>query len=404
MNQKGIRVSAIFLLLSGLLLGACASGQQTSTNQPGGNTQGETTSAPASGEPIVIGGSFSLTGPAGIYGTNMRDAAQLVVDQTNVAGGINGQPIKFVVYDDETKPDKAVENTVKLLESDKVFALVGFTATPVVAATATMANEAKVPMSMMSGGYVIKPEEPYVFGSVHPPAPVIRGVMLQLKNMGLKNLAILNADDALGQSSTKVIKSMVDEFGLTIVAEETYRNNDVDVTAQLTNIKGKNPDVLISWATGSPMALVVNNAKQIGLEVPIVVSNGNGINQILELLQGVNNDRVIIPSGPSMVWADLPDTHPSKALLAAFNQTFQEKTGRAPDYTAAVGYDAMRQTIEAIQAAGLDQEKVRAYLESYKAPGALGSYQRSATDHNGLPAEELIMMTIRDGKFTLFNK
>ncbi len=391
-----------------LLLAACSSqsvqGPATDSGASKGADDSSSTSASGEKEPIVVGGSFSLTGPAGIYGSEQKNAAQLAVDEINKKGGINGRPLKFVFYDDESKPEKGVENTARLIQQDKVVALFGYGATPVIAASASIVQQAKIPMTVNGGGYAIKPEETYIFGTFHYVHDATRGVLNKLKEMGIKKLALIQPDDALGQVGVDLYQQYASEYGVEIVAVERFKNTDSDISAQMTKIKSVKPDAIQTNATGTPAALVAKTAVQIGLNVPVIISHGNGIFPLLDLMKGVPDRRVIVPSGPSLVWRELPDEHPSKKVMEKFSEIYKERYGEEPDYLAAGGYDAAVQTLEAIEKVGPDPDKIRDYLANLKNwAGAQGVYTRTPENHIGLPGEDMVFVTIADGKFTLFD-
>jgi branched-chain amino acid transport system substrate-binding protein len=400
--QNRSRILSIFIILFILSIGLMGCGKQ-STNTTSNEAKGN--AAKDDGDMIVVGGSYSLSGPAGVYGQGQRNAAQLVIDQINKKGGINGKKVKFITYDDESTPDKGVENTTRLIEKDKVVALFGYGATPVIAASAPIAQQAGVPMTVNGGGYQVKPEETFIFNTFHTMIDATKGILKNLQQIGIKRLALIQPSDPLGQVGVDAFTKLAPDYGIKIVAVERFKNTDTDISAQMTNIKQAKPEAIQTNATGTPSALVAKTAVQIGLDVPIALAHGSGIFAMLDLMKGVPDHRVIIPSGPSLVWEEIADEQPSKKVMSKYAPLYKKAFGSQPDYLAAGGLDAALQTMEAIEKAGPDKEKIRDYLANLKNwSGAQGNYVRTSENHHGLNGEEMIFVTIEKGKYVLFNK
>ncbi len=253
--------------------------------------------APArAAEPIKIGALFAVTGPAAYLGEPERNTVKMVEEQVNAAGGINGRPLEIIVEDTEGDEAKAVMKAKKLITQDQVIAIVGPTRSGTTMAVIPIIEKAELPMvSCAAAEDIVKPVKKWVFKSPQSDADAVRVIYEKIKAMGLSKVAIVSGTTGFGAAGREQLKKLAPEYGMTIVADETYGPKDTDMTAQLTKIK----------------TTIIKNRKQLGITIPLFQSHGFG-NIKFAQDAGDAADGVLFPGGRLLAVDTLPDSHPQK--------------------------------------------------------------------------------------------
>ena len=215
---------------------------------------------------IVVGQSAAFTGPAAQLGIQMRDGMKAWFDQVNAQGGINGRKIELVTRDDQYESKLAAENTKKLIEEDKVFALIGYVGTPTSAASMPIFTEAKVPfVGPFTGAQLLhEPMNRYIFNVRASYNHETDRIIEQLLTTGSKRFAVFYQNDAYGQAGLNGTKLAVGKRGGDIVAMGTVERNTVDVDKAVKEIVAKNPDAIVMVSAYKSIAAFVRAAKKAG--------------------------------------------------------------------------------------------------------------------------------------------
>jgi branched-chain amino acid transport system substrate-binding protein len=226
---------------------------------------------------LVVGGIFSITGPASYLGEPERNTLQMLVDDINAKGGIKGQPVKAVIYDSEANVTKARLSAEKLITNDKAVAIIGPSLTHTSMAVLEVTQKAKMPLiSCAAGVGITSPakDRHWVFKTAQTDQMAVSRIFQYLQKQGLTKLAILTVSTGFGISGKAQLEAQAPKYGLTIVANEVFGEKDTDMTPQLTKIRGTDAQVVICWGTGPAPALVAKNMKQLGFTIPLVQSHG----------------------------------------------------------------------------------------------------------------------------------
>ncbi|MEK7530251.1 MAG: ABC transporter substrate-binding protein [Patescibacteria group bacterium] len=213
---------------------------------------------------ILLGSSSALSGPAASLGTNLISGANVAIREINEAGGVNGRILKLVSYDDQYDPPKAVENTQKLINEDKVFVLFNYVGTPTGVKVMPVVADAKVPLvGMFTGAEAFRnPLQRYIFnirGSYYQETELATRYFVD--NLGLKKIAVLYQADAFGIAGFEGTKIALDKRGLKPVATGTYERNTVDVEEGTRAITASDAQAVIMIGTYSPLAKSVELIK-----------------------------------------------------------------------------------------------------------------------------------------------
>ena len=215
-------------------------------------------------EPYVIGAFFSVTGPNAPLGTPERDTVLMLEEQINKAGGIDGHPLKMIVEDDASDPTSSVKAVKKLLEQDKVLAVVGGSGTGNAAAVVNLFTEAKIPFLTCCAGTagVTNPVLPYVFRTPQTSRVMLDRILDYLQAAKLAKAGIIYDSNAYGTDGRDQFRAMAPKSGVTIVAEESFNTKDTDFTVQLTKVKNAGAQAIICWGTNPAPAILTRNRQQ----------------------------------------------------------------------------------------------------------------------------------------------
>jgi branched-chain amino acid transport system substrate-binding protein len=366
--------------------------------------------APAAfaGEPVKIGAFFALSGPAANIGTPTKLVAQMVVDKINKEGGINGRPLELIIGDTESDPAKAAVIAKKFIFSDKVAAIIGPTSTGEGMSVKKIVEEAGVPTFMTVGGDPVIMGGPlgpytYVFKSPQRSSTAARKLYGYLKAKGLTKVALFTASDSFGKDGLGWLEKLAPEFGLSLVAKESFGPSDTDMTAQLTKIRNAAPQAIVVWTIGPVGSIVAKNKAQLGITTPLFQCHGLPDPKYIELAgKAAEGDRM--PATKLMVGSALPDTDPQKKVIAEFIQLYRDvyKYDKEFPINTHSGYawDAITIVANAMKKAGTDPKALRAAIEQTKGyVGVSGVYNLTAEDHNGLDVDSMVMVQVKDGKF-----
>ena len=353
---------------------------------------------------VKLGAVLSVTGPASFLGDPEKKTLEMYVDEINTKGGVNGQKLQLVVYDDGADANAARTFATRLIEEDKIIAMVGGTTTGATLAMIPAFEEAQIPLISLAGAVqIIDPVRKWVFKTPHTDKMACEKIFADLKQRNLTSVALISGTDAFGKSMRDQCVAVAPQAGITIAHEESYGPRDSDMTPQLTNIKGK-PAVqaVINPGFGQGPAIVTRNYRQLGIALPLYQSHGVASKQFIELA-GPAADGVRLPAAALLVAEKLPDNDPQKPVVVAYTRTYQQKTGQAVSTFGGHAYDGLMIFVEAAKRAGsFDKAKVREEIEKTKNfIGTGGVVNMSPRDHLGLDLSAFRMLEIKGGDWTL---
>lgn len=353
---------------------------------------------------VKLGAVLSVTGPASFLGDPEKKTLEMYVDDINAKGGVNGQKLQLVVYDDGADANAARTFATRLVEEDKVVAMVGGTTTGATLAMMPVFEEAQIPLISLAGAVqIIEPVRKWVFKTPHTDRMACQKIFADLKQRNLTTIALISGTDAFGKSMRDQCVAVAPQAGISIAHEESYGPRDSDMTPQLTNIKGKaGVQAVINPGFGQGPAIVTRNYRQLGIALPLYQSHGVASKQFIELA-GPAADGVRLPAAALLVAEKLPDNDAQKPVVVAYTQTYQQKTGQPVSTFGGHAYDGLMILVEAARRAGsFDTAKVRGEIENTKNfIGTGGIVNMSPNDHLGLDLSAFRMLEIKAGDWTL---
>ena len=307
-----------------------------------GNTPG------GSGDEIVIGGLAPLTGSVAQYGVAVDNAVKLAVDDINAKGGILGKTIKYISSDEKGDPTEATNAYTRLVDQDKIVALIGDVTSAPCEAVAQQAARDKLPMITPSG----TSEAITTYGENVFRACFIDPYQGQLmasyasKKLNAKTAAILfDNGDPYSSGIADAFEAAAKALGMTIPNKEGYASKSTDFNSQLTKIKAGNPDVLLLPVYYNDVVLIAKQAKDQGLTATLL--GADGWDGVAAQLDAASADVV-----KNAYFCSQYSASSSDPALQNFLKTYKEKYNEEPNMFAVLGYDAMQIMAAAIEKAG----------------------------------------------------
>ena len=269
---------------------------------------------------IKIGTFLAVTGPAAFLGDPELKTLQLYVDAINQQGGLLGKPVELIHYDTGGNAKEAVNFFKRLVKKDQVDVIVGGSSSGESLAVMPLAEEEQIPFVSMAGAVkIIEPVQKWTFKTPHTDRMAAAKIYTDMKRRGLTKIALISGDGGFDKSGREESLKLAPEYGITIVADESYGNKDTDMTAQLTKIRDSGAQAILNFGFGTGPAIVTKNLRQLGIDLPLYQSHGVASKKYIELA-GAAAEGVRLPAAALLVPEKLADTDPQKPVLLAYQQ------------------------------------------------------------------------------------
>jgi branched-chain amino acid transport system substrate-binding protein len=345
---------------------------------------------------ILIGQSAAFTGPAAQLGIQMRDGAKLWLDQVNAQGGVNGRRIELKTRDDKYESKLAAENTKKLIEEDRVFALFAYVGTPTSQASLPIFTEARVPfVAPFTGAELLRsPQNRYIFNVRASYFDETERIVDHLARSGVKKFAVFYQNDAYGQAGLEGVKRALARRNLTWVATGTVERNTTDVAPAVKAIAATQPEATVMISAYTSTAEFVRQMRKAGSISQFFTVSFVGSKALAEAL-GDEGRGVMISQVVPFPWSPLTPIVKEYMDLA-------KRSGKVDvNFSSLEGFIAAKVLVEGLRRAGKDptREKFIAAMESISYLEIGGFLVRfSPENHNGSQYVDLSMIG-REGKF-----
>jgi len=357
---------------------------------------------------INVGVVLSATGPAASLGIPEKNTVALLPTS------IGGQKVNYIVLDDASDTTTAVKNARKLISENKVDVLVGSTITPNSLAMIDVAAEAETPMiSMAAGIAIVDPVDAkrrWVFKTPQNDVQMSTAIVGSMTNQGIKTVAFIGFADAYGEGWFREFSKVAEARQVKIVANERFNRADTSVTGQVLKIIAANPDAVLIAGAGTPAALPQATLKEKGYKGALYQTHGVANNDFLRV-GGKNVEGTLLPAGPVLVAAQLPDSNPVKKTALDYVGRYESAHGKGSVSTfGAHAWDAgllLQNAIPlALKKAQPGSREFRAALrdalESLKnVTVSHGVVNMSQTDHLGFDQRARVMVRIENGAWKL---
>lgn len=358
-------------------------------------------SAAQAQEAVKIGVLLSLSGPAASFGVPERDIVRILADKVNADGGVKGRKLELIYHDDQTNPTESARGATKLIQQDKVVAIIGPTIGSGALAMLPIAAANEVPVLAPVGTISVTAKDnkfaPWVFRTCPNDELLVTASMEKaVLKAGYKRLAVMYQEDAYGKNSAAFAEKFAKEHGIEIVTTASAPATAVDLSAAATKIRNANPDSVLLWTSTPAMgAAFVRAAYQVGLAAPIVGS-GALVQRSFVDAAGAASENVTI-----LAFANWDEPSPKLGTLDALLRANGKTPAGFGELLTASGLVALVEALKKVDGpvTGL---KIRDALENVcdiNNPYVDGRFCYSKTSHEGFGSDALRPVVIRGGKF-----
>jgi branched-chain amino acid transport system substrate-binding protein len=354
-------------------------------------------------EPIRIGAFLSVTGPASFLGDPEQKTLEMLIERINADGGVLGRKLQLISYDDGGDAEKARTFAKRLLEQDRVDAIVGGSTTGATMAAVPLVEAAQTPFISLAGAVVIiEPTKKWVFKTPHTDRMACEKIFADMQGRKLSKLALISGAGGFDKSMRGECLKVAPKYGVEVIADETYGASDNDMTAQLTKIRASGAQAVLNAGFGQGPAIVTRNYRQVGLTLPLYQSHGVASMEYVKL-SGPAAEGVRLPAAALLVPDLLAANDPQKAVVTAYKRDYETRFKSDVSTFGGHAYDGLMLIVDAIKRAGsTDKAKVRDALEATKGyVGTAGVVNMSATDHMGLDLSAFVMLEVKGGAWSL---
>jgi len=364
--------------------------------------------AGAASAQVKVGIVVAATGPAASLGIPQKNTAALLPKE------MAGQKIEYIVLDDGSDSTLAVKDIKKLIDEEHVDVVIGPSTTPNAIAMTDPAVDSETPViSMAAAAALIQPmdaKKRWIFKTPQNDALMAGAVVDDMADKKIATIAIIALSDSYGQNWIAEVQKLIGEKNIKLVATESYQPTDASATGQVLRVLAAKPDAILIASRGTPAVLPAKALKERGYKGPIYQTHGVANNDFLRL-GGKDVEGSIVPVGPVLVAAQLPDTNPSKKLALEYTRIYEAAYG--PGSVATFGahlWDAGLLLQAALPGAlakarpGTKEFRValRDSIENIKnLTITQGVMTMSPTDHSGLDQRSRVMVVVDDGKWKL---
>jgi branched-chain amino acid transport system substrate-binding protein len=352
------------------------------------NTEGVSATA------VRIGMVNVQSGPAAGLGKGMKSGAEAVFKAVNAKGGVNGRQIELVVGDDGYEPDKAVDETLKMIEQQKVFSLFGYVGTPTTNAVLPIVKEMDVPLvGAFTGAMSLRqPVTKQVFNVRASYDDEAEALVANFLAKGAKSIAVFYQDDGFGQAVLSGTDKALKKRGMQIAAKGTFQRNTVAIKTGLAVMLDSKPDAVVMVGPYTPLAAFIKEARATGLKSQLATVSFVGTDNLVAQV-GKDGDGVVISQVvPFPEDNDLAITRECRAALAA-------NGGEALGFVNFEGCITAKVMVAALERTGASPER-GAFVDSLSKMSAvdLGGLQVNFAADNHQASNAVFLTHIQGGK------
>jgi branched-chain amino acid transport system substrate-binding protein len=352
---------------------------------------GGATPARAADPPFVIPSILSMSGAGAFSGKETEETLRRLETGINRQGGIKGRPIRFEIYDDQSKPQVSVQ-LLSQITAGSAQAVLGPELTNSCLAVVPFVQNKVVAYCLSPGLDPVKGS--YTFAASVSGPDIFSAMVHYFHSKGWNRIATLTTSDATGQQADQRLGgalALPENKGAQLVDQEHFAPADLTVAAQVSRLKAAAPQVLIVWVIGTPLVTALRALSDAAFDVPLVASNSNMIYDLMKQWTAFLPSQLIF-SGPGFLGGTIP-----RAQAAAVREFYAvtKDVGIKPDLGLALGWDAALIVVAAYQKLGTaaTAEQIHAYIEGlHNFPGILGVYDFTTGNQRGLTQKDLTIM------------
>jgi branched-chain amino acid transport system substrate-binding protein len=356
-------------------------------------------------KPLKVGAIFSVTGKWSALGDPENNTVVMIAESINKTGGVNGFPLEIIVQDDLSLENKALADVEKLINQDRVLAIVGPSVSGNSLAIKPICEKAKIPMvSCAAAQAIVTPpaRSKFIFKTPQLDSHVVMRILEQIKKMEIREIGILTDNLPFGQQGRKQHEQYTKEIGIEIVADETYGPSTTNMTPQLERIKASGAGAIVNWSAAPVQTIVPKNMKTLGMKTPLFFSHGFGNPKYLQAAAEVG-EGIMFPAGRLLAVDALPSDHFQRKVLQDYKTAYETKYGTGISTFGGHSYDALWLVVNAIKVKNVTpdmdldhaRQLIRDGIEETKGwVGTAGRFSMSPEDHTGLDMYDSLEMLV----------
>jgi len=345
-------------------------------------------------DPYEINTILSLTGNIAFVGATQMKALKALEAQVNAAGGIRERPLSFVVADDQSSPQTAVQLAQGLIAKNVPLILGSSSPNACAAMAPLLAQNGPVLYCLANGGTVVPGS--YEFFTLMSYESQLAVTVRYFRESGRQRLATIFSTDAGGQGAEKALRdalALPENKSIELVAQQHFSPGDASAAAQMAVIRGANPDAMVAWATGGSAGMLFRSTKDLGLELPTMTSPGNLTGTFLKQYAAVLPSDLLFPAVPYYASGAPTDAATKTAVVNL--TTALASAGSEPDMIAISAWDPAMLLVATLREIGPDASaaKLHDYLVSLRGwVGADGPYDFIANPQRGVGGNNVVMV------------
>ena len=362
------------------------------------------------GDTYKVGALLDLTGPASNLGVPEENTVAMMVDQINEEGGINGHPLEVIVYDTEGDAVEGVLLATRLIEQDEVLAIIGPTRSGTSLEIIDTITTAEIPLVSCAANIgIVTPvgERYWIFKTPQTDREAVTEIYTYLRSANISNIALITDTSSFGAGGRDILKANAADYGLTVVDDQVFANDDPSMQSQLTHIGGTDAEAVVCWTTDKDAATVALDMQTLQMEIPLYCSHGIANMDFIDAAGDAANG-VVFPAGKLLIIDDIPADDPQKEVLTQYRDDYEALYGEGTINTfGGHAWDALQMVVMALEEMdeGLTITEARAAIrdgiEQITDFAAIsGVFTMSPTNHLGMEPGSLALIEIVDGEWT----
>jgi len=347
-----------------------------------------------------IGSSVGLTGYAATGDRAWRDGIELGAEYLNAKGGVLGRKIQIIVEDNKSEPQEAVVGYRKMMSSDNVQIFDSGCVSAGNFAAAGAVARAQIPMMLCSILPARPEEQKWAFSVLPPPRFEIESRFNYLKTKTqIRKVGILHDPTPYARMMQELASKIAPEFGIEVVAVQTYKQDDADLSVQIGVVQAASGEAIIKMGQGGSTVTVAKNIKQLGLDKMLLLASIDDGSVFFQAASALG-DRFLFVA-PSVQVPEIVPAGPARDAMNEFLTRWRAKYSDRDANSGARGWDSLMLIAKAVEAAkSVEGPAVRDAIE--KLPphqGAITMFNFSPEQHMGITKNPFVMAGVRNGKF-----
>ena len=267
---------------------------------------------------IKIGAILAVTGGASFLGGPESRTLEMMVEEINAKGGINGNKIDLIIKDSGANPEKAISFTKQLIEEDKVFAIIGPSTSGETMKIKNIVEEAKmILVSCAAAEVIVNPVAKYVFKTPQKDSDAVKKIYGTMKDLGITKIAVMTGNTGFGNAGKGQLEKIAPEFGIKVIMSEVYDKKSTDLSAVVAKLMAnKDIQAVVNWSIVPAQGILAKNMRQAGWDVPLFQSHGFGNIKYVEV-GGAAAEGIIFPAGRLLIANSLAERQSPEAAFGS---------------------------------------------------------------------------------------